>query len=143
MRSDLLAGQSIVILSLSHCNLSLSLSLSLSRLLETHQAHDSIIFDLATMQSLAVLQTVCRRWKSSLSLIDSQIACISLASHSSHDDSIVISHSPASLLVTPTISQATPAWGSAARFNSADQLLKRHGCGPDRRHVRHCTAWRA
>ena len=44
----------------------------------------------AEMQSLAVLQAVCRSWKTSLLLLDGQIGCISHASRALSSDSASI-----------------------------------------------------
>lgn len=86
------------------------------------------------MQSLAILQTVCRRWRSSLSLIDTQVACISYASQTMRDDLVDSVQQRSSSSGSNFIKQAISYRRSTASISSFDHLLTQHGLCSQPRH---------
>lgn len=90
------------------------------------------------MQSVAVLNTVCRRWKASLLLIDAQVASFSFASQALISDSVAARDAPSSVVDYRSIGTTSYATTHTVRNDLTSSLLTLHWSKGDRRQV---IAW--
>ena len=95
-------------------------------------SHRVSVLPVSKNMQVAALQNVCRSWKSALSLVDSQIPCITYALCA---ELINTAHQPCSEHQNGIISNTPTNWDLHGRPGLADHLLYRSGCVPDRRQV--------
>ena len=82
-----------------------------------------------------MLQKVCRRWRSAVTLMESQMPLINSASQYLQDGPTCISHLSMSSMERFFTSQANPNWGCTAKTTSRGNLLRQPHSGPSQRNV--------
>ncbi len=87
------------------------------------------------MRGGVVLQKVCKRWRSAMTLMESQMPLINSASQYLQDGPSCISHLSMSSMERFFTSQANPSWGCTAKTSSPEKLLRQLHSGHSQRNV--------
>ncbi|DBB16487.1 TPA: Palmitoyl-protein thioesterase 1 [Trebouxia sp. C0006] len=85
------------------------------------------------MQGGAVLQKVCRRWRSAVTLMESQMPLSNTASQYLQDGPTCISHLSMSSMERFFTSRTNPSWGYTAKTSSPEKLLRQLHSGHSQR----------
>lgn len=86
-----------------------------------------------------MLQKVCRRWRSSVTLMNSQMPLISSASPYSYEGPTCIPHLSISSMERFFTSQVHPCWGCIGKITPPENLLRQLQSGHLQRNV---SCWR-
>ncbi len=87
------------------------------------------------MRGGAVLQEVCRRWRSAVTLTESQMPLINSASQYLQDGPTCMLHLSMFSTERSCTSQANPRWGCTAKTSSPENLFRQLHSGHSQRNV--------